>query len=121
MTRTYSIGAVARATGLTQRALRHYETVGLVEVGRDAQRRRTYDVEAQERLGLIRVLREVGISIPEIRALAQRARSAKALARLAAPCVTARLADLRARVRHAEGLLEEIGRLAAAGEIQAAE
>jgi len=63
------IGDVAETTGLTQRAIRYYEEVGLLE---PAERRtganRRYDQADLERLKLIKRLREdVGLSLAEIR------------------------------------------------------
>jgi DNA-binding transcriptional MerR regulator len=63
------IGDVAETTGLTQRAIRYYEEVGLLE---PAERRtganRRYDQADLERLELIKRLREdVGLSLAEIR------------------------------------------------------
>jgi DNA-binding transcriptional MerR regulator len=63
------IGDVAETTGLTPRAIRYYEEVGLLE---PAERRtganRRYEPADLERLRLIKRLREdVGLSLAEIR------------------------------------------------------
>jgi DNA-binding transcriptional MerR regulator len=62
------IGDVADATGLTQRAIRYYEEVGLLAPAAHASGgNRRYDDEDVERLLLIKRLREVvGLSLAEI-------------------------------------------------------
>jgi DNA-binding transcriptional MerR regulator len=66
--RRWRIGELARATGVTVRALRHYEEAGLlVTAGRTSGEHRLYDEAAVERLYRIRALRGLGMSIEEIR------------------------------------------------------
>jgi len=65
-----STGDLARATGNTVRAIRHYEEEGLLqpaEVSDGGHRR--YTEEDLERLRLICDLRELGLSLTEIRAI----------------------------------------------------
>jgi DNA-binding transcriptional MerR regulator len=62
------IGDVAEATGLTQRAIRYYEELGLLETAarRNGANRR-YEQHEVERLALIKRLREdVGLSLAEV-------------------------------------------------------
>jgi DNA-binding transcriptional MerR regulator len=63
------IGDAAQATGLTQRAIRYYEEVGLLAPAEHLTRaNRHYDQADLERLELIKRLREdVGRSLTEIR------------------------------------------------------
>ncbi len=58
---------IMRMYGLTARAIRYYEAVGLIETSRDRRNCRTYDPRARERLRLIVELRKAGISIEDIR------------------------------------------------------
>jgi MerR family transcriptional regulator, repressor of the yfmOP operon len=63
------IGDVAEATGLTPRAIRYYEEVGLLEPAAHVSgANRRYDDADLERLRLIKRLREVvGLSLAEVR------------------------------------------------------
>ncbi len=84
MTTTMRIGELAEATGLTVRALRHYEAVGLLEpVARSESGYRSYDADDAERLYAIVALRRLGLSLAEIREMlvAEPARLEEMLAR----------------------------------------
>ncbi|WP_329054040.1 MerR family transcriptional regulator [Amycolatopsis sp. NBC_01488] len=64
----YSIGELARRTGLTIKAVRFYSDRGLVPPsGRNAAGHRRYDDAALARLDLIRTLRELGVDLATIR------------------------------------------------------
>ena len=72
-TNRYSIGELARLTGLPVRTIRFYSDSGLVpEAGRTPAGYRTYDREALQRLGLVRTLRDLGIDLPTIRKVLDR-------------------------------------------------
>jgi DNA-binding transcriptional MerR regulator len=63
-----SIGEVAEREGLSPEALRFYERLGLVfPAGRTKSGYRLYDVETLRRLRFIRMARELGSSVEEIR------------------------------------------------------
>ncbi|HLH27653.1 MAG TPA: MerR family transcriptional regulator [Acidimicrobiales bacterium] len=63
----YSIGQLSRLTGLPVRTIRFYGDAGLVpESGRTPAGYRWYGLEAAERLGLVRSLRELGLGLPAI-------------------------------------------------------
>jgi DNA-binding transcriptional MerR regulator len=65
-----SIGEVAEREGLSPEALRFYERLGLVfPAGRTRSGYRLYDVETLRRLRFIRMARELGFSLEEIREL----------------------------------------------------
>ncbi len=65
-----TIGQMARRSGLTPRAIRYYEQVGLVpRPSRTDRNYRIYDKEALERLRFIARCRSLGFSLSEIRAL----------------------------------------------------
>src|SRR3982074_3259319 len=73
VTTRYSIGELARLTGLPVRTIRFYSDSGLVpEAGRTPAGDRTYERGAGERLGLVRPLRDLGIDLPTIRNLLDR-------------------------------------------------
>lgn len=63
------IGDVVRRTGLTERAIRHYEAQGLLKAARTASGQRVYGEDMLRRLAIIRVLKRAGFSLSEIRKL----------------------------------------------------
>jgi len=63
----YSIGDLARRTGLTIKAVRFYSDRGLVPPsGRNTAGHRRYDEAALARLGLVRTLRDLGLDLASI-------------------------------------------------------
>ena len=67
MGRTWRIGEVADRTGLTRRALRHYDELGLlIPAGRSGGDYRLYDEDDLLRLLQIQNLKVLGLSLPEI-------------------------------------------------------
>jgi MerR family transcriptional regulator, redox-sensitive transcriptional activator SoxR len=65
---TVGIGELARRTGVQPSAIRYYESLGLLTAGRRGRWRR-YTAEAVDHLGAIRMARDLGFSIDEIRTL----------------------------------------------------
>jgi DNA-binding transcriptional MerR regulator len=64
----YSIGELARRTGLTVKAIRRYSDRGIVTpAGRTASGHRRYGADAIARLDLVRTLRELGLDLAAIR------------------------------------------------------
>jgi DNA-binding transcriptional MerR regulator len=61
-----TVGALARATGVTVRALHHYDRLGLLRPARDAAGRRRYGPADVRRLHQIIVLRSFGLPLSEI-------------------------------------------------------
>ena len=62
-----NISEVEKQTGLLATTIRYYERLGLVQAGRRENGYRTYDGAAVEMLCRIRQLRELGISLADIR------------------------------------------------------
>src|SRR6185436_8546401 len=66
--RRWRIGELADATGLTVRTLHHYEHLGLLAPpARTEGRQRLYDEDDVRRLYRIRALRDLGLSLTDIR------------------------------------------------------
>ena len=66
----YTIGDLARRSGLSVRTVRFYADVGVVpETARSAGGYRLYDLEAAARLDLVRTLRDLGLPLDAIRDL----------------------------------------------------
>jgi DNA-binding transcriptional MerR regulator len=66
-TELFSIGQLARTTGLPVRTVRFWSDLGLVPpAGRTSGNYRVYDAEAAARLDLVRTLRELGIDLDTV-------------------------------------------------------
>ncbi|WKX73236.1 MerR family transcriptional regulator [Streptomyces sp. XD-27] len=61
------IGELARATGATPRALRHYEEAGLISADRAHNGYRDYPEAAVRRVRNIRYLLEAGLTLDDVR------------------------------------------------------
>ena len=64
-----AIGELARRTGIATSALRYYERVGLLSPAGRAGGRRFYTVSSAERIALIQLCQEAGLTLREIRTL----------------------------------------------------
>jgi len=64
------IGEASKATGVSSKMIRHYESIGLIpQAGRRDSNYRDYGAEDLHRLGFIRRARDLGFSMDEIRDL----------------------------------------------------
>ncbi|MCP9958487.1 MerR family transcriptional regulator [Streptomyces sudanensis] len=61
------IGELAKATGTTARALRHYEQAGLISSERASNGYRVYDERAVVRVRNIRYLLSTGLTLDDVR------------------------------------------------------
>ena len=69
----YSIGDLARRTGLTVKTIRFYADRGIVPpTDRSPAGHRRYGIDAVARLDLVRTLRELGLDLPTIRKVVDR-------------------------------------------------
>ncbi|MGW7443135.1 MerR family transcriptional regulator [Kitasatospora sp. NPDC054795] len=94
----YSIGELARRTGLTVKAIRFYADTGLVPpTGRTAAGYRRYDVHALARLDLVRTLRELGLDLPAIRRVLEREAPLREVAAAHAEALEVQIRTLRLR------------------------
>ena len=105
--RGWSVGELARASGVTIRALRYYDEIGLVPASERtrAGHRRYTDTDVR-RLYRVRALHQLGLSLAEIGNVLNAPEDPAALRHLLA----AQLADLDAR---AAGIAEQRGRVQA--------
>ncbi len=68
--RVLTIGALAKAAGVTTPTIRYYEEIGLLPpAGRSASGQRIYEATDLERLTFIRRCRDFGFSIDQVRLL----------------------------------------------------
>ena len=100
------INIVATRLGVSARALRHYESIGLVAARRGVGAKRCYDDDTVRVLEAISRLRSVDVPLAEIRAaLSQRAEPQAYVDALRA-ILTQALAARREAVRAVEALLQ---------------
>jgi DNA-binding transcriptional MerR regulator len=95
----YSIGELARRTGLAVRTIRFYADEGIVPpTERSPSGYRRYDEDAAARLDLVRTLRELGIDLPTVRRILDRETTLPEVAELHARAIDAQLGMLRQRL-----------------------
>jgi DNA-binding transcriptional MerR regulator len=96
--RLYSIGDLARRTGLAVRTIRFYSDCGIVApAGRSPAGYRLYDADAVACLDLVRTLRELGVDLPTIRKVVHRELSLPAVAAAHAEALDVQIRILRLR------------------------
>jgi DNA-binding transcriptional MerR regulator len=94
----YSIGELARRTGLTVKTIRFYSDRGIVApTDRSPAGYRLYDIDAVARLDLVRTLRELGLDLPTIRKVADRDLSLREVAAGHAEALAVQIRVLRLR------------------------
>ncbi len=94
----WSIGEVARRSGIAASTLRYYESIGLLSPAERAGGRRVYDPDILPTLGVIRTVQSAGLSLEEIGSLLRGSEMGVAGERLSA------LAELK--VAEAEALID---------------
>ena len=108
-----NISQAAAASGVSAKMLRHYETIGLVpKARRTASNYRSYTDSDVHTLRFIRMARDLGFSIDDIRALLalwrDRQRPSRDVKRLA----ERHAGELRARIAELEAMLATLEHLA---------
>ena len=94
----YSIGDLARRTGLTVKAIRFYADSGIVPpTDRSPAGYRLYDIDAVARLDLVRTLRDLGLDLSTIRKIVDREVSLPEVAAAHAEALAVQLRTLRLR------------------------
>lgn len=111
---TFSIGEVARRSGVKVPTIRYYESIGLLaRPERTPSNRRQFDAAELRRIRFIRHARELGFGIDTIRTLLD------LQDRPERPCeeidgiAAARLAEVRRRIEALQGLEKELIRMLA--------
>ncbi|MFI2645711.1 MerR family transcriptional regulator [Streptomyces sp. NPDC018610] len=96
----YSIGELARRTGLTVKTIRFYSDRGIVApTDRSPAGYRRYTIDAVARLDLVRTLRDLGLDLSTIRGVVERELSLPEIAATHAEALAVRIRVLR--LRHA--------------------
>jgi DNA-binding transcriptional MerR regulator len=94
----YSIGDLARRTGLTVKAIRFYSDRGIVPpTDRSPAGYRLYGIDAVARLDLVRTLRDLGVDLPTIRKVVDREISLSEVAAAHAEALALQIRTLRLR------------------------
>ncbi|MFI9552017.1 MerR family transcriptional regulator [Nonomuraea endophytica] len=94
----YTIGDLARRTGLTVKTVRFYSDKGIVPPsGRSHAGYRLYDLDALARLDLVRTLRELGLDLATIRKVVDRELSLPEVAAAHAEALEVQMRTLRLR------------------------
>jgi DNA-binding transcriptional MerR regulator len=94
----YSIGELARRTGLTVKAIRFYSDRGIVPpTDRSPAGYRLYGIDAVARLDLVRTLRDLGMDLPTIRKVVEREISLPEVAAAHAEALAVQIRTLRLR------------------------
>ncbi|MEW2220260.1 MerR family transcriptional regulator [Streptomyces sp. NPDC006990] len=94
----YSIGELARRTGLTVKTIRFYSDRGIVApTDRSPAGYRLYSIDAVARLDLVRTLRELGLDLSTIRKVVDRELSLPEVAAAHAEALTVQIRVLRLR------------------------
>src|SRR3954470_19644252 len=94
----YSIGELARRTGLAVRTIRFYSDSGVVPpTDRSPAGYRLYDLDALARLDLVRTLRDLGVDLATIQRVLEREVSVSEVATAHAEAVDVQIRALRLR------------------------
>jgi DNA-binding transcriptional MerR regulator len=94
----YSIGGLARRTGLTVKTIRFYADSGIVPpTRRSPVGHRLYDIDAVARLDLVRTLRDLGLGLAAIRKVLDREVSLPEIAAAHAQALEVQIRTLRLR------------------------
>ncbi len=109
------IGEAARASGISAKMLRYYESIGLIpEAVRTGSNYRTYDERDVETLRFIRRARDLGLSMERIKRLVSlwqdRARPSRKVKRIA----MAHVAELRTKIEALTAMCSTLEELASA-------
>src|SRR4051794_5898404 len=94
----FTIGALARRTGLTVKTIRFYSDSGIVpSTDRSPAGYRLYDIHALTRLDLVRTLRDLGLELAAIRRVLDREVSVPEIAATHADALDVQIRTLRTR------------------------
>jgi DNA-binding transcriptional MerR regulator len=104
---SYSIGEVARGSGVPVKTIRHYSDAGVLPPSKITEAGyRMYSEEDRSRLELIRTLRAAGFGLPEVKTLLEGENGTSDALRLQIKTVDLQLRTLRRRRRLLESALE---------------
>ena len=107
------IGELAERAGISTKAIRYYEQIGiLTPPARTLSGYRTYDEAALGRLGFVRAAQAVGLTLGEIRQVIAFRDDGQAPCAHVTELLQRHAADLDARIHELQQLRSELGQLA---------
>lgn len=110
--REFSIGELARVTGVKVPTIRYYEGIGLMaEAPRTGGGQRRYAAAARDRLGFIAHARDMGFSLDAIRSLIDLSEHPEKPCAGADRIAEMRLAEVNARIERLTRLKRELERM----------
>ncbi|MEV5893793.1 MerR family transcriptional regulator [Nonomuraea fuscirosea] len=128
VTGLYTIGQLARHTGLRARTIRFWSDSGVLPPARRSPGGyRLYDAEAVVRLGLVRTLRDLGLGLDDIRRVLEKRATLSEVAELHANALDAEIRTLEIRrsvlrvLAHRDSSTEEITLINALARLSARE
>jgi DNA-binding transcriptional MerR regulator len=104
------IGDVVKRAGLTERAIRHYERLGLVKPDRSAAGQRLFGAESLQALASVRILKRAGFSLAEIETLLAAKVDARTLVKAQIESVKAQASSLQSSLTLLTGIARELER-----------
>jgi DNA-binding transcriptional MerR regulator len=108
----FSIGELARRSGVKVPTIRYYESIGLIAPqGRTAGNQRRYGASELEQLGFIRHARTLGFSLESISALIELQRHPDRCCRGASDIAQAQLGAVRDKIARLRALETELVRI----------
>lgn len=108
----FSIGQISKRTGVKIPTIRYYEQMGLIVAeGRSSGNQRRYGAEGLERLSFIRHARDLGLSIEDIRELADLSAHPEQSCAEAHHVAEQHLAAVRVRIEKLKRLEVELSRI----------
>ena len=107
---THTFTEAVRAFGLSPRALRLYDDLGIVRAGRNRANRRVYEPDQWRELGMVAELRKAGVSLEDLRSILEtfRVQGEPAAAQLALQHVRAEVGRLRREIADAYGVARRL-------------
>ena len=108
----YSIGELARETGVKVPTIRYYEQIGLIDaLERTEGNQRRYSKEGLKRLSFIRHSRDLGFTLEDIRELLELSEHPEQPCGNAHDIATRHLADTKAKIAKLKKLERELKRI----------
>ena len=106
------IGEVARRTGLPVKTIRYYCDEGLLQPrARSESGYRLFDEENLAELTIIRSLRAMDVSIPELARILEVRRAGVCNCSVLKDCITAKMESINLRIAELAAMKEELARL----------
>lgn len=102
------IADVATELGVTPRTLRFWESQGLLTSSRSLRRERVYSIAEREQARLIAGLRDLGMSIDDIRDMLERGGSSQEVGRRLKAFLTARIRTTRDELERLQVALQTL-------------